>query len=116
MSFFYTLHQPYCRPGPSRTAEVEWSDTRLGEHGSNDTDMHLNELEIHPDDTTFSATTLSAAANSYPFKTSVYVAQAATKSSVGRLFSLIRAQPSGVLAVGDKTFNIPLDPVKVWLM
>ncbi|KAI9150587.1 hypothetical protein HJFPF1_10362 [Paramyrothecium foliicola] len=77
----------------------------IGEHGSNDTGMLFNGHEIHPDDTSFSPAT-----NTYSFKTSLKAAQ----TDVGAFINLAGTQAGGVLAVGDKTFNIMLDPAKVW--
>ncbi|CZR47321.1 uncharacterized protein FPRO_08695 [Fusarium proliferatum ET1] len=81
----------------------------IGEHGSNNTGMLLNGHRISPSHTAFSPAT-----SSYSFKATIPATEGQQNSDVAGFVSLIGQEPSGVLSVGNRTFNIRLDPRKVW--
>ncbi|KAJ4151835.1 hypothetical protein NW765_013364 [Fusarium oxysporum] len=81
----------------------------IGKHGSSDAGMCFNGHKINPDETNFSVAT-----NSYSFQARIQAAAGEEKTDVGAFINLLGTQASGVLGIGDRSFNIQLDPVKVW--
>lgn len=71
--------------------------------------MCFNGHKINPDETNFSVAT-----NSYSFQARIQAAAGEEKTDVGAFINLLGTQASGVLGIGDRSFNIQLDPVKVW--
>ncbi|RKL46663.1 hypothetical protein BFJ70_g3148 [Fusarium oxysporum] len=56
----------------------------------------------------------AVATNSYSFQARIQAAAGEEKTDVGAFINLLGTQASGVLGIGDRSFNIQLDPVKVW--
>ncbi|KAI7763787.1 hypothetical protein LZL87_014227 [Fusarium oxysporum] len=59
-------------------------------------------------------TTFPPATNSYSFKATIPAAEGQQKADVAGFVSLIGQEPSGVLSVGNRSFNIKLNLRKVW--
>ena len=81
----------------------------FGRHCSNTTGILLNGHRVQPDDTTYVPAT-----KSYSFATNSAPEPGISRTDMGGFISLLGAQPSGTITVGARTFNVQLDPAKVW--